>query len=172
MTVLHAGGKFDKDTYKVSGGLHGVGVSCVNALSIHLKAQVHREGQIYEQEYSKGIPQTPVEKKGKTDIRGTFITFQPDPEIMESLVYKYDVLAGRMKELSYLNQGLTLTLTDEREKDEEGNFKTESFHSEGGLIEFVQFLDEARTPLIGNPIHVTGKKDGIEVEVALSLIHI
>ncbi len=168
MTVLHAGGKFDKDTYKVSGGLHGVGVSCVNALSIHLKAQVHREGQIYEQEYSKGIPTTAVEKKGTTDIRGTFITFKPDPEILEATVYKYDVLVGRMKELSYLNKGLTLTLTDEREKDEEGNFKTETFHSEGGLVEFVQFLDEARTSLIASPIHVTAKKDGVEVEVAMN----
>ena len=168
MTVLHAGGKFDKDTYKVSGGLHGVGVSCVNALSIHLKAQVHRNGDIFEQEYSKGIPQTEVEKKGTTDYRGTLITFKPDDEIFETLVYKYDVLAGRMKELSYLNQGLTLTLTDEREKDEEGNFKTQSFYSEGGLVEFVQFLDENRSPLISSPIHVTNKKDGVEVEVAMN----
>jgi len=168
MTVLHAGGKFDKDTYKVSGGLHGVGVSCVNALSINLKAQVHRNGEIFEQEYSKGIPQTEVEKKGTTDYRGTLITFKPDDEIFETLVYKYDVLAGRMKELSYLNQGLTLTLTDEREKDEEGNFKTQSFYSEGGLVEFVQFLDENRSSLISSPIHVTNKKDGVEVEVAMN----
>jgi len=158
MTVLHAGGKFD----------NGVGVSCVNALSIHLKAQVHRNGDIFEQEYSKGIPQTEVEKKGTTDYRGTLITFKPDDEIFETLVYKYDVLAGRMKELSYLNQGLTLTLTDEREKDEEGNFKTQSFFSEGGLVEFVQFLDENRSPLISSPIHVTNKKDGVEVEVAMN----
>jgi len=168
MTVLHAGGKFDKDTYKVSGGLHGVGVSCVNALSIHLKAQVHRGGEIFEQEYSKGIPQTEVVKTGKTDIRGTFVTFKPDGEIFETLEYKYGILAARMKELSYLNQGLTLTLTDEREKDEEGNFKTESFHSEGGLVEFVEFLDENRQSLISSPIHVTGKKEGIEVEVAMN----
>ncbi len=168
MTVLHAGGKFDKDTYKVSGGLHGVGVSCVNALSIHLKAQVHRNGEIFEQKYSKGIPQTPVEKKGKTDYRGTLITFQPDGEIFETLEYKYAVLAGRMKEMSYLNKGLTLTLTDEREKDEAGNFKTETFHSEGGLIEFVEFLDENRSSLISAPIHVVGKKEGVEVEVAMN----
>ncbi|MEM6318117.1 MAG: DNA topoisomerase (ATP-hydrolyzing) subunit B [Bacteroidota bacterium] len=168
MTVLHAGGKFDKDTYKVSGGLHGVGVSCVNALSIHLKAQVHREGTIYEQEYSQGKPQTEVQQKGKTDYRGTLITFQPDSEIFETLEYKYDILSGRMKELSYLNKGLTLTLTDERQKEEDGSFKTQTFYSEGGLIEFVQFLDEARTSLIANPIHVVGKKDGIEVEVAMN----
>ena len=168
MTVLHAGGKFDKDTYKVSGGLHGVGVSCVNALSINLKAQVHREGLMYEQEYSKGKPQTEVEKKGKTDYRGTIVTFLPDPEIFEETVYKYDVLAGRMKELSFLNKGLTLTLTDEREKDENGDFKAQSFYSEGGLIEFVQFLDENRQSLIAKPIHVTGKKEGVEVEVAMN----
>ena len=169
MTVLHAGGKFDKDTYKVSGGLHGVGVSCVNALSIHLKAQVHRDGAIHEQTYSKGKPQTAVEKVGTTDIRGTFITFQPDSEIFETLEYKYDTLAGRMKELSYLNKGLTLTLTDERQKGEDGEeFKTQTFHSEGGLIEFVQFLDESRHSLISTPIHVIGKKDGVEVEVAMN----
>ncbi|MEM1122308.1 MAG: DNA topoisomerase (ATP-hydrolyzing) subunit B [Bacteroidota bacterium] len=167
MTVLHAGGKFDKDTYKVSGGLHGVGVSCVNALSIHLKAQVHRGGEIFEQEYSKGVPQTEVTKHGKTDIRGTFITFKPDSEIFDTLEYKYGILAARMKELSYLNKGLTLTLTDERVKDEEGNFKKESFYSEGGLVEFVTFLDENRQALISAPIHVVGKKEGIEVEVAM-----
>jgi DNA gyrase subunit B len=168
MTVLHAGGKFDKDTYKVSGGLHGVGVSCVNALSSHLKAEVHRGGLIYEQEYAQGKPQGPVKEIGKTEHRGTNVTFQPDAEIFETLVYKYDILAARMRELAYLNRGLTLILTDEREKDEEGNFKTQTFHSEGGLIEFVQFLDENRQPLITTPIHVTGKKDGIEVEVAMN----
>lgn len=167
MTVLHAGGKFNKDTYKVSGGLHGVGVSCVNALSIHLRAEVHREGTIFEQEYSKGKPQGPVSQIGKTDKRGTYVTFRPDPEIFEELEYKYDVLAGRMRELSYLNKGLTLVLTDEREKDAEGNYKSKTFYSEGGLVEFVEFLDENRQSLIATPIHVVGKKEGIEVEVAM-----
>ncbi len=169
MTVLHAGGKFDKDTYKVSGGLHGVGVSCVNALSISLKAEVHRDGGIHTQEYSQGKPLTEVKEIGKTDITGTIITYKPDPEIFETLEYKYDVLANRMREMSYLNKGLILTITDERVKDSdaEGGFKTETFTSEGGLKEFVQFLDEARTPIIENPIHVTGKEDNVEVEVAL-----
>ena len=168
MTVLHAGGKFDKATYKVSGGLHGVGVSCVNALSILLRAEVHREGKVFAQEYSKGKPKGPVETIGTTNITGTFITFLPDPEIFETDEYKYDILAGRLKELSYLNKGLTLTLTDERQKDDKGNFVTETFYSEGGLVEFVEFLDESRQKLITKPIHVIGKKENVEVEVAMN----
>ena len=167
MTVLHAGGKFDKDTYKVSGGLHGVGVSCVNALSSYMKAQVHRDGKVYVQEYSEGKPKEDVKETGTADFTGTYITFQPDGTIFEELVYKYEVLATRMKELSYLNKGLTLHLTDERVKDENGAFKTEVFHSEGGLVEYVQHLDESRQAIISKPIHVNGKKDGVEVEVAM-----
>ena len=167
MTVLHAGGKFDKDTYKVSGGLHGVGVSCVNALSNHLRAEVHRNGQIYYQEYSKGKPTTPVNTEGATEINGTIITFKPDDTIFEDLVYKYETLANRLRELSFLNKGLSLTLTDERTIDEDGKFKTESFYSEGGLVEFVKYLDETRNALIPKPIYAGGKKDNVEVEVAM-----
>lgn len=167
MTVLHAGGKFDKDTYKVSGGLHGVGVSCVNALSSHLRAEVHREGKVFVQEYAKGKPQTGVDVVGKADDNGTTVTFQPDPEIFEFLTYNYDTLAHRLKELSYLNKGLKLQLTDERVKKEDGTFKSEEFYSEGGLKEFVEFLDEGKQQLIDTPIHVTGKEDNVEVEVAM-----
>ena len=167
MTVLHAGGKFDKNTYKVSGGLHGVGVSCVNALSSYLRAEVHREGKVWMQEYSDGKPITEVKMIGETDIKGTTIKFTPDSEIFqETTEYKYDVLATRMKELSYLNSGLILTLTDERVKEEDG-FKTERFFSEGGLKEFVKYLDQNRPPLISEPIHVIGTEDNVEVEVAL-----
>ncbi len=169
MTVLHAGGKFDKDTYKVSGGLHGVGVSCVNALSIHLRAEVHRDGKYYEQEYSKGIPLYPVREVGKSDKRGTYVTFQPDPEIfVESLEYNYHTLATRIKELSYLNKGLRLVFTDERQVDEKGIVKTETFHSEGGLLEYVEYLDETRAKLIEKPIYILGKEDNVEVEVAMN----
>lgn len=168
MTVLHAGGKFDKDTYKVSGGLHGVGVSCVNALSEDLSVEVHRDGKIYTQSYKTGIPQTEVEEVGTAKDTGTFVTFKPDATIFEALEYKYDVLATRIRELSYLNKGLTLTLTDERETEEDGSFKNETFYSEGGLKEFVLHLDEARTKLIEEPIHVVGKEDNVEVEVALN----
>lgn len=168
MTVLHAGGKFDKNTYKVSGGLHGVGVSCVNALSILLRAEVHRDGKVHEQIYSKGIPQSPVKVLGDSTHRGTNITFQPDPEIFEDLVYDYDTLAKRLRELSYLNKGLYLTLVDERKTDEEtGEFKHTTFFSEGGLKEFVKFIDQARTPLLEEPIHIFGKEENIEVEVAM-----
>jgi DNA gyrase subunit B len=168
MTVLHAGGKFDKDTYKVSGGLHGVGVSCVNALSIHLKAEVHREGQIWVQEYSKGKPQYDVKVVGETEKRGTVITFTPDAEIFsQTTEYRYDTLASRLRELSFLNKGISLTLTDEREEDEEGNFLSELFLSSGGLKEFVQFLDGNRPSLIAEPIYVEGMKNGIPVELAL-----
>ncbi|HFB99409.1 MAG TPA: type IIA DNA topoisomerase subunit B, partial [Phaeodactylibacter sp.] len=168
MTVLHAGGKFDKDTYKVSGGLHGVGVSCVNALSSYLRAEVHRAGEIFEQEYSEGKPKASVKVIGKTDRTGTNITFRPDLTIFETGLYKYDILASRIRELSYLNKGLTLTLTDEREKGEDGNFKTDTFYSEGGLMEFVQYLDANRQKLIETPIYVTGKEENVEIEVALT----
>lgn len=167
MTVLHAGGKFDKDTYKVSGGLHGVGVSCVNALSEKLTAEVHREGKIYKQSYSKGVPTTPVEEVGTASDTGTYITFQPDPEIFDTLIFKYETLAHRLREMSFLNKGLTLTIVDERETEDDGSFKSEVFHSDGGLVEFVQYLDESRTPLIEEPIFMTGKKDDVEVEVAM-----
>ena len=169
MTVLHAGGKFDKDTYKVSGGLHGVGVSCVNALSEDLRVEVHREGKVYEQEYKEGIPQYSVREIGTSDKRGTNVTFSPDTTIFEATVYEYETLAKRMKELAFLNKGLTLTLTDEREKNEDGSFNFEEFHSEGGLKEFVNYLDESRTSIIKEPIHVIGRddKENVEVEVAL-----
>ena len=168
MTVLHAGGKFDKDTYKVSGGLHGVGVSCVNALSTHLEAEVHREGKVWKQEYEKGKPQYDVKVVGETEKRGTIITFTPDPTIFtQTTEYRFDTLASRLRELSFLNKGIKLTLTDERELDAEGNPVTELFHSEGGLKEFVQFLDGNRPSLIAEPIYVEGIKNGIPVELAL-----
>ena len=167
MTVLHAGGKFDKDTYKVSGGLHGVGVSCVNALSIKLIAEVHRDGKIHTQEYSQGKPVGPVEVVGETDHNGTTITFTPDGEIFETLEYKYETLANRLREMSFLNSGLTLNFTDERVKEEDGSFKNETFYSEGGLKEFVKYIDQARTPIIEDVIHVKGKEENVEVEVAM-----
>ena len=168
MTVLHAGGKFDKDTYKVSGGLHGVGVSCVNALSSYLRAEVHREGKVFEQEYERGKPMGDVKVLGDSSHRGTNVTFTPDSEIFEQLVYDYDTLAKRLRELSYLNKGLTLRLTDERDKDEDsGEYKSSVFHSEGGLKEFVKFIDQSRTSLLETPIHVTGKEENVEVEVAM-----
>src|SRR5690606_23394553 len=167
MTVLHAGGKFDKDTYKVSGGLHGVGVSCVNALSEQLIATIYRDGKIFEQEYNIGKPQYPVREIGTTEESGTQVQFKPDTTIFEDNVYNYDTLAGRMRELAYLNKGIRITLTDMRNLDEEGNPTGEEFYSEGGLFEFVQFLDAAREPLISSPIYMEGEKNGIPVEVAL-----
>jgi len=168
MTVLHAGGKFDKDTYKVSGGLHGVGVSCVNALSIALKAEVFRDGKIFMQEYVQGKPQYDVKEVGTTENRGTIITFKPDASIFtQTTEYKFDTLAARLRELAYLNKGIKLTLTDEREKNEAGEFVTETYYSEGGLKEFVKFLDGTREPLIPEPIYVEGTKGGIPVELAL-----
>ena len=166
MTVLHAGGKFDKDSYKVSGGLHGVGVSCVNALSIHLRAEVHREGMAFEQEYMRGKPQFDVREIGPTDDRGTIVTFLPDPEIFETDEYKFDTLAHRLRELSYLNKGLKLILIDERE-EENGEFKKVEYLSEGGLQEFVLWLDESKTRLIENPIYITANEENVDVEVAL-----
>lgn len=167
MTVLHAGGKFDKDSYKVSGGLHGVGVSCVNALSTHLKAQVHRGGKMYEQEYSEGKPLYAVKEVGTTDYRGTIVTFQPDGSIFTSTVYSYDTLAARLRELAYLNKGIHLTLSDEREKKEDGSILSNHFYSEGGLTEFVKYLDSTREPLIPVPVYVEGGRENIAVEVAL-----
>jgi len=168
MTVLHAGGKFDKDTYKVSGGLHGVGVSCVNALSTHLTALVYREGKIWTQEYEKGKPLFDVKTIGETDKRGTTVIFHPDPEIFSlTTEYKYDTLAGRLRELSYLNKGIRLTLSDEREPNEDGTFNTEEFFSIGGLSEFVKYLDGTRPSIIPEPIYVDGIKQGIPVELAL-----
>ncbi|MCH2081654.1 MAG: DNA topoisomerase (ATP-hydrolyzing) subunit B [Saprospiraceae bacterium] len=166
MTVLHAGGKFDKNTYKVSGGLHGVGVSCVNALSIHLKAEVHREGKVFVQEYKQGKPQADVAVVGDAEDTGTKVTFAPDPEIFEELVYKYEILANRMRELSYLNKGLRLILIDEREVVD-GEVKKEEFYSEGGLKEFVTYVDRAKTKILDEPIYVVGKEENVEVEVAM-----
>ena len=168
MTVLHAGGKFDKGSYKVSGGLHGVGVSCVNALSSHLKVQVHRDGKIWEQEYSIGKPLYPVKIVGESDQTGTYVTFKPDASIFLSTVYKYEILSARLRELAFLNAGVRLTLTDLRDKNEEGNYKTEVFQSELGLKEFVEYLDATREKLIDETIHITWEKGGVPVEVALS----
>ncbi|MCB0495255.1 MAG: DNA topoisomerase (ATP-hydrolyzing) subunit B [Cyclobacteriaceae bacterium] len=168
MTVLHAGGKFDKDTYKVSGGLHGVGVSCVNALSTHLRAEVHRNGKVFEQEYSKGIPQYSVREIGKTDKTGTIVTFQPDTSIFTVSEYHYDTVATRLRELAFLNAGITLTLVDERETTDSGDFLTETFHSEGGLAEFVQYLDGSREKLIPEPIYMDGDTSEIPVQVAMN----
>ncbi|MDF2478852.1 MAG: topoisomerase (ATP-hydrolyzing) subunit, partial [Sphingobacterium sp.] len=168
MTVLHAGGKFDKDTYKVSGGLHGVGVSCVNALSTLLKAEVHRDGKIYQQEYQIGKPLYDVKEVGVSDKTGTIVTFHPDATIFtQTTVYNYDTLANRLRELAFLNKGVSLTLNDERETNEDGSEKRETFHSEGGLREFVKFLDGTRQALIPEPIYVEGIKQGIPVELAL-----
>lgn len=169
MTVLHAGGKFDKDTYKVSGGLHGVGVSCVNALSVHVRTLVHREGKIFTQEYERGKPLFDVKVIGESDRTGTIQTFSPDPEIFtQTTEYKFDTLAGRLRELAFLNKGINLKLTDERETLEDGSFVSEEFYSEGGLREFVTFLDGTRTPLIPEAIYIEGEKNGIPVELAFT----
>ena len=167
MTVLHAGGKFDKGSYKVSGGLHGVGVSCVNALSTHMKSQVFRDGKIYQQEYETGKPLYEVEVVGETDKRGTRQQFWPDSEIFTTTTYRYDILANRMRELAFLNAGLTIILTDEREIDENGKPLSETFYSEQGLREFVRYQDAMRTPLIPDVIYINTEKEGIPVEVAI-----
>ncbi|MBQ3360892.1 MAG: DNA gyrase subunit B, partial [Prevotella sp.] len=167
MTVLHAGGKFDKGSYKVSGGLHGVGVSCVNALSTHMLSQVFRNGHIYQQEYEKGKPLYDVKIVGDTDQTGTRQQFWPDPTIFTTTEYKYDIIARRMRELAYLNAGITITLTDMR-PDEEGNLKQpEVFHAKEGLKEFVRYVDRHRTSIIGDPICLKTEKDGVPIEVAL-----
>ena len=168
MTVLHAGGKFDKDTYKVSGGLHGVGVSCVNALSIALKATVYRDGQIFEQEYSIGKPLYDVRVIGETKETGTEVTFLPDSSIFDYSEYNYDTVAARMRELAFLNKGITITLTDLRTIDDDGKNPFNVFHSEGGLREFAQYLDRNRESLISEVIYFEGEREGIPVEVALT----
>ncbi|PSL07084.1 DNA topoisomerase (ATP-hydrolyzing) subunit B [Cecembia rubra] len=168
MTVLHAGGKFDKDTYKVSGGLHGVGVSCVNALSTHLKATVHRDGKIFEQEYSIGVPQYPVREVGTTDKRGTIIHFKPDLSIFTVGEYKYETIANRLRELSFLNAGIKIHLKDLRELEEDGTPRSDMFFSEGGLVEFVQYLDETREKIIESPIYIDADKNAVPVQVAMS----
>ena len=168
MTVLHAGGKFDKDTYKVSGGLHGVGVSCVNALSIDLKATVFREGKIFVQEYKCGKPQYDVKVAGESTDSGTEVTFLPDKDIFEVTEYNYDTLAARMRELAFLNKGIRIELTDKRNKDEKGQDIFNSYYSEGGLKEFAEFLDRNRESLIPDVIYFEGEKDGIPVEVSMT----
>ena len=172
MTVLHAGGKFDKDSYKVSGGLHGVGVSCVNALSSHLHTTVYREGKIFEQEYNCGIPQYPVREIGVSDKHGTLQKFWPDGTIFKDKVYNREILAGRLRELSYLNRGIRITLTDMREQDDAGENIVEVFYSEGGIAEFVQMLDTKgkRDALLAQPIYIEGYDAGsnVTVEVAMS----
>ncbi|MCR9174003.1 MAG: DNA topoisomerase (ATP-hydrolyzing) subunit B [bacterium] len=168
MTVLHAGGKFDKDTYKVSGGLHGVGVSCVNALSSDLRATVHRDGKIFQQEYKIGVPQYEVKEIGTASDTGTEVRFLPDASIFETTVYNYDTLAARMRELAFLNKGITITLTDLRNKDEEGKHIGQTFYSEEGLNEFVKYLDRNREPLLEDTVYFEGEKDGIPVEVAMT----
>jgi DNA gyrase subunit B len=168
MTVLHAGGKFDKDTYKVSGGLHGVGVSCVNALSIALKATVRREGKIFQQEYSIGKPLYDVKIVGESTETGTEVTFKPDGTIFDSTEYNFDTIAARMRELAFLNKGITISLTDNRVTDDEGNHPTTVYHSEGGFREFAQYLDRNREALISDVIYFEGERENIPVEVALT----
>lgn len=167
MTVLHAGGKFDKDTYKVSGGLHGVGVSCVNALSESLKATVYRDKKVWEQEYQIGKPLYEVKVVGETEDSGTEVQFKPDSSIFEVTEYNYETLANRMRELAFLNKGIKITLEDKRNQDEEGNNISNEYYSEGGLKEFVEFLDESRERLISEPIYMDGEKNGIPVEVSM-----
>jgi len=169
MTKIGAGGKFDKDSYKVSGGLHGVGVSCVNALSESLKATVYRDGKVYEQDYELGKSLSPVKEVGTTDKRGTMVTFKPDPTIfIHTLEYSYDILASRLRELAYLNKGITVILIDKRHKDEKGDFVNETFHSKEGLKEFIKFLDGNREPLLKDVISFEGEKNGVPVEVAMA----
>ncbi|MDA9783035.1 DNA topoisomerase (ATP-hydrolyzing) subunit B [Vicingaceae bacterium] len=168
MTKIGAGGKFDKDSYKVSGGLHGVGVSCVNALSEHLKATVFRDGKIYEQEYARGKALYPVKEVGETDKRGTTVTFRPDSTIFtQVLEYNYDTLASRLRELAYLNKGITIHLVDRRATKEDGEFEGETFHSIEGLKEFIKYLDGNREPLMKEVISFEGEKNGVPVEVAM-----
>ncbi|HRO40741.1 MAG TPA: DNA topoisomerase (ATP-hydrolyzing) subunit B [Flavobacteriales bacterium] len=167
MTVLHAGGKFDKGSYKVSGGLHGVGVSCVNALSDHMTVEVHRDGKRWVQEYSAGKPLYPVKADGEAQGTGTIVTFHPDTTIFQVSEYSYDTLAARLRELAFLNKGITLTLTDERTPLEDGSFPKETFHSDLGLVEFVKYLDGTRLPIIETAIYMEGEKQGIPVEIAM-----
>jgi DNA gyrase subunit B len=173
MTVLHAGGKFDKNTYKVSGGLHGVGVSCVNALSSKLQVTVEREGKVFEQEYHIGVPQYPVREIGESSRTGTAVHFWPDATIFTTTVYKKDILEGRLRELSFLNKGISITLTDLREKEEDGTTYTKTFYSEGGIVEFVEMLDKnaGRTPLIPRIIYVEGHDENSNVAVEVALMY-
>ncbi|MCE1155324.1 MAG: DNA topoisomerase (ATP-hydrolyzing) subunit B [Bacteroidales bacterium] len=168
MTVLHAGGKFDKGSYKVSGGLHGVGVSCVNALSTLLHVEVARDGKLYMQEYERGVPKFDVKEIGTSSSTGTSVTFKPDDTIFVETVYRTEILTNRLRELAFLNAGITLTLTDKRAKDENGNPKSETFFSNEGLKEFVEYIDEAREKLIDNVIHITTEKNGTPVEIAMT----
>ena len=168
LTVLHAGGKFDKGSYKVSGGLHGVGVSCVNALSTYLRAEVCRNGKVYMQEYSCGHPKAPVAVIGETDRTGTMITFHPDASIFSVTTYEYSILATRLRDLAFLNSGITLVLTDKRDLDENGNPKTETFYSKTGLDEFVQYIDSNKEHLIEDVIHISKTSAGVPVEVAMT----
>ena len=168
LTVLHAGGKFDKGSYKVSGGLHGVGVSCVNALSTYLRAEVHRNGKAYVQEYSCGKPTTELRIVGESDHTGTCITFKPDATIFTVTEYDYDTLAKRLRDLAYLNAGITLHLTDMRDLDEDGNPRKETFHSDTGLREFVEYIDSSKESLINDVIHLCTERQGIPVEVAMT----
>ena len=167
MTVLHAGGKFNKDSYKVSGGLHGVGVSCVNALSKQMKTQVFRDGKIYEQDYSCGKPLNEVHQVGETTLRGTRQTFTPDDSIFIVSEYSYDILASRLRELAYLNAGISISLTDKRVCNEDGEYRNETFHSTEGLKEFVRYIDSSRTPLIGDVIYLNTEKQDIPIEAAI-----
>ncbi|MCF2592605.1 DNA topoisomerase (ATP-hydrolyzing) subunit B [Bacteroides caecigallinarum] len=167
MTVLHAGGKFDKGSYKVSGGLHGVGVSCVNALSTHMTTNVFRNGKIYQQEYECGKPLYPVKKIGTTELRGTKQTFWPDASIFTVTEYKYNILQARLRELAYLNKGITITLTDKREIEEDGSYKSEVFHSDEGVKEFVRFLNSTNTPLFDDVIYLNTEKQGVPIECAI-----
>ena len=167
MTVLHAGGKFDKGSYKVSGGLHGVGVSCVNALSKKLEATVYREGQIFRQEYERGFPQAPVEVIGDSKETGTRVTFIPDDTIFIVSEYNYSTLASRLRELAFLNKGIHLTLTDERNKNEEGEFVSDSFYSDNGLADFIEFLDATREKLMPDPITIEGEKNNMPIEISM-----
>jgi len=168
MTVLHAGGKFDKDTYKVSGGLHGVGVSCVNALSEYLEATVYRDRKVFKQSYERGFPTAPVKQVGTTKERGTLVHFKADSKIFSVIDYNYETIASRLRELSFLNAGLRILLLDEREKDDKGNPKSSEFYSEGGLVEFVNYLDSTRDHLISEPIYIEGEKSNVPVQVALN----
>ncbi len=167
MTVLHAGGKFDKGSYKVSGGLHGVGVSCVNALSTHMTTNVFRNGKVYQQEYECGKPLYPVKEIGTTDLRGTKQTFWPDASIFTVTEYKYNILQARLRELAYLNKGITITLTDKREVEEDGSYKSEVFHSDEGVKEFVRFLNSTNTPLFDDVIYLNTEKQGVPIECAI-----
>jgi len=168
LTVLHAGGKFDKGTYKVSGGLHGVGVSVVNALSIYLKAEIHRNGKIFVQEFSKGKPYGDIKIVGETDKTGTIITFKPDDSVFTITEYRYDVLATRLRELAFLNSGITLSIADNRIPKEGGAYKSERFYSETGLEEFVRYIDKNKESIINDPIHIVTEKNGVPIEIAMT----